>query len=254
MKPWYGTNLKMYKTNTDVKAYLTGLMEEAKRFDDGALNLFVMPPYTALEAAGRLLKDSPIILGAQNMAYEAEGQFTGEISAAMLKDVGVAMVMIGHSERRHVMGETDDELNKKVLLALENGFKVLLCIGETKAQKAFDVSDDLMRLQLKIGLHGVKEEALSNVLIAYEPVWAIGTEGIPAEPPYVQARHQQIKATLCDLFGQKGKDIPVFYGGSVNPGNATAMISCKDVDGLFVGRSAWNAKAFGDLIEDTLAD
>lgn len=258
MKKWYGTNLKMYKTPSEVHTYLSELDEIAKERDFQKMNLFVIPPYTALQQAKEVLRiakegetPSPILLGAQNMAYEEEGQFTGEISARMLKELGVSLVMVGHSERRHVFNEGDQELNKKVLLGIQHGFKMLLCIGETKEEKDYGISDETLRKQIKIGLFGVKKENLNMMLLAYEPVWAIGKDGVPATKEYIEEKHKVIKDTLVELYGKEGADVPLFYGGSVNHGNAVEIDACNNVDGLFVGRSAWKASDFEKIMKMT---
>jgi triosephosphate isomerase len=213
--------------------------------------LFAIPSYTALESACKSA-DSHLRIGAQNMCWEDEGQFTGEISPLMLKELGVRIVEIGHSERRHIMGETDEQENAKVLAALKHGFTALLCIGETQAQKEMGVGDEVLSMQLKIGLHGVNPSDLDRVWIAYEPVWAIGVSGIPATPDYAQRRHIRIKSVLEELFGAQADKVPVLYGGSVNLGNCLNFAELPEVDGLFVGRAAWQAERFNELIRAVL--
>lgn len=187
------------------------------------------------------------------MGWADEGQFTGEISPVMLKELGMNLVMIGHSERRHVFGETDVQENLKVKAALNHRFTTLLCIGETAEQKDFGISAEVLRTQLKIGFHGVSADQLSLIWVAYEPVWSIGVNGTPASAEYAEEMHKIIKAALREIFGEKADTIPVLYGGSVNPGNANELITLPSVDGLFVGRSAWNADEFNKLIRDAKA-
>nr|HMM32456.1 triose-phosphate isomerase [Clostridia bacterium] len=191
-----------------------------------------------------------ILLGAQNMHPEEQGQFTGEVSPLMLKELGLDIVEIGHSERRHVFHETDAEENKKVLSALAHGFTALLCVGETAEQKAYGIADEVLSMQLKIGLNGVTKTQLSRLWVAYEPVWAIGVNGTPASQQYAKERHLHIKAVLEMLF--PGNEVPVLYGGSVNPDNARDLIVQNGIDGLFTGRAAWEAENFNKLIRQVL--
>lgn len=252
-KIYFGTNTKMYQTSEETQAYLQELSALTADLDRNQIELFVIPPYISLERAPGSVRKGAITLGAQNMSWEEQGQFTGEISPRMLEHLGIRLVMAGHSERRHIFRETDEEENKKVLCALEHNFTALLCIGETLDQKNCRISDEMLRIQLKIGLSGVKNQQLSHLLIAYEPVWAIGVNGIPASAEYAQERHHAIKSCLEELFGNEGREIPVLYGGSVNPQNTPDLIVQPDIDGLFVGRSAWNAKNFDTLIRDALS-
>ena len=168
----------------------------------------------------------------------------------MIEEMGINLVMIGHSERRHVFGETDVEENRKVRLALKHGFKTLLCIGETAEEKKYGISSEVLRSQLKIGFYGVDASDALNIWVAYEPVWSIGVNGTPATAQYAEKMHEVIKETLREIFGETGESIPVLYGGSVNPQNANQLIIQPSVDGLFVGRSAWQAQAFEKLIRN----
>lgn len=240
-----GTNLKMYKSIAATVSYLSDLKALTANLGD-EITLFVIPSYTALSAASAVVADHTILLGAQNMHPEEQGQYTGEISPLMLEELGIDLVEIGHSERRHLFGETDAEENAKVLSALAHGFRALLCIGETADQKKNGISDELLRIQIKVGLRGVTSEQAARIWIAYEPVWAIGVNGTPAEPAYVAEKHAVIREILSDLFPDTY--VPILYGGSVNPKNANSLIELKDVDGLFVGRAAWEAAAFNALI------
>ena len=251
-KLYFGSNLKMYKGVADTAAYLTALQRLTADLDREETELFILPSYTALPEAARVTDQRLIRLGAQNMGWEEEGQFTGEVSCRMLHELGIGMVMAGHSERRHVFHETDEDEQRKVRCALDHGMIPLLCIGETADDKRYGVSREVLATQLKIGLYGVTAEEAARVRVAYEPVWSIGVNGTPAEPSYAETMHASIKAVLRELFGGAGSDIPVLYGGSVNPGNARALITLPSVDGLYVGRSAWQADAFNTLIRDAL--
>ncbi|MDO5438445.1 MAG: triose-phosphate isomerase [Erysipelotrichaceae bacterium] len=249
-KLYFGSNLKMYKNTADTVAYLKALEEKTK--DIPNIQMFIIPSYTTLERASEAVDHNNILIGAQNMCWEDQGQFTGEISPLMLKELGLDLVMIGHSERRHVFGETDVEENKKVLASLKHGFKTLLCIGETAEEKNFGISAEVLRTQLKVGLHGVEEKDLDKVWVAYEPVWSIGVNGTPAKADYAEEMHKEIKKCLNELFGKASKNIPVLYGGSVNPTNADELIVQKHIDGLFTGRAAWDAEKFDLLIRQAL--
>lgn len=252
-KLYLGTNTKMYKTTADTVSFLTRLDENTVDLPRDELELFVIPSFTTLKDARACVPRQSITLGAQNMGWEDQGQFTGEISPLMLKEVGVEIVEIGHSERRHVLHETDEEENLKVLCALRHGFRPLLCIGETGQQKDWDISDEILRIQLKIGLKGVQAADAGRLMIAYEPVWAIGVNGVPASPEHVEARHRTIRETLVGLFGEAGNEIPVLYGGSVNDANCEGLIVLPNVDGLFIGRSAWDADHFNAMIRRIIA-
>jgi len=251
---YFGSNLKMYKTSKETLAYLNTLAEKTKDLPRDKVKLFIIPSYTSLELAVRAIDQGCIKLGAQNMCAQESGQFTGEISPLMLKEIGVELILVGHSERRHIFGENDYVENEKVLAALKNGFTTLLCVGETKAQKDYKAAEEILGLQIKIGLNSVQEDDLSRVWLAYEPVWSIGVEGIPADKAYVEKMHQYIKKTLRDMFGEKGNMIPVLYGGSVNPGNARELSQQHSVDGLFIGRAAWDADSFNKLIRSVLGE
>jgi triosephosphate isomerase len=246
-----GTNLKMYKTIRETVAYLTELQRLTVELSD-QLVLFVIPSYTALPAASAAIDQGRIRLGAQNMHWEEQGQFTGEISPLMLQELRLRIVEIGHSERRHVFGETDIEENKKVVSAIRHGFTALLCVGETGEEKELGVGDERIRQQLKIGLRGVSGTDCEQLWVAYEPVWAIGVNGIPASAEYAEQKHRLIRETLLELFPQAGHKVPVLYGGSVNPQNACELVAQPTVDGLFIGRSAWEAAAFDRLIRQVL--
>lgn len=253
-KLFIGTNTKMYKSIADTVLFLERLQELTADISRNEVCLFVIPSFTALEKARLVIKNNSIMLGAQNMCWEDQGQFTGEISPLMLKETGVDIVEIGHSERRHVLRETDYEENKKVLAAVRHGFTALLCIGETEEQKHYGIADEVLTMQLKTGLHGVPEEQIGLCMIAYEPVWAIGVSGKPAGKEYAAEKHLVIKNTLRKLYGEAGSLVPVLYGGSVHNNNAAELIQMDNIDGLFIGRSAWEADNFNMIIRDVLRE
>ena len=229
-KIYFGSNLKMYKTVAQTESYLKELADSTRelRAQNPDVELFILPSYTSLEAAVRGTDQSEIRLGAQNMCWEDEGQFTGEISPVMLEELDLHLVMAGHSERRHVFGETREE-------------------------KEYGIADEALRTQIKVGLHGIKADDLDKVWIAYEPVWAIGVNGTPAPVSYAQEKHHVIRQTLKELYGEAADQVPTLYGGSVNLENATQLFAQPDIDGLYVGRVAWDAKRFARLITDCLA-
>ncbi len=248
-KLYLGTNTKMYKTIADTVSFLTELKSLTADIDRNQLELFVIPSFTALDAARKLVAGGEIKLGAQNMCWEEKGQYTGEISPLMLKEIGIDIIEIGHSERRHVLGETDEDEKLKVTSAIHHGFTPLLCIGETLEQKNYGISNEILSIQLKIGLSQLSKEQAAKVWIAYEPVWAIGVNGIPADEGYADEKHAFIKQTLTSMFGKEcAEAIPVLYGGSVNNENAELLIRKPHIDGLFIGRSAWDAKNLNSII------
>lgn len=245
-KIYIGSNLKMYKGINDTCAYLEELGNLIKDIDRKDMEVFILPSYLSLEAAKRLGDKYNILIGVQNMCPEDEGQFTGEVSPEMLKEIGINMIMAGHSERRHIFKENDFDENQKILSAISHGFRALLCVGETAEDKTFNIGREILRKQILIGLNGIKD--ISSIMIAYEPVWSIGVNGIPASSDYADKMHFEIKSCLYEIFGEDGYKIPVLYGGSVNEDNAVELFRQKNIDGLFIGRAAWQAKRFDSII------
>ncbi len=252
-KLYFGSNLKMYKGIKDTVEYLKKLVENTGDISRDEIELFIIPSYVTLQSATEKIDRKYVRIGAQNMCWEDQGQFTGEISPVMLKEMGIDLVMIGHSERRHVFGETDFEENEKVKAALKHGMTALLCIGETAQQKEYGISAEVLRTQLKVGFRGVSPENADKIWVAYEPVWSIGVNGTPASPEYAAEMHQVIHETLEEIFGDAGRDIPALYGGSVNPDNADKLIVQPGIDGLFTGRAAWDADKFDALIRSAMS-
>lgn len=252
-KLYLGTNTKMYKTLAQTVEFLSGLRDPDGGYLPRGVGAVRDP---IVHDAGACAADRDAGADPPRRAEHGLGagrQFSGEISPVMLKEVGMELVMIGHSERRHVLGETDEMENKKVLCALRNGLTPLLCVGETGEQKALGLSDEVLRTQIKIGLHGVRAEDAAKVWIAYEPVWAIGVNGVPATKEYAEEKHGVMRATLIELYGEEvGSRIPLLYGGSVNPENAPELIQRENIDGLFIGRSAWQADKFEAIIRTVL--
>lgn len=253
-KKWYmGTNTKMTKTIAETNEFVSRLCALTGDLSRARFTLFVIPSYTTLDNANRHRDPALLKLGAQSMGWEERGQFTGEISPLMLREVGCDLVMIGHSERRHVFLETDEMEQRRVRCALDHGFTVLLCVGETEEEKDAGHSDEVLCRQLELDLAGVSSAEAAHLWVAYEPVWAIGVQGKPITVEYADDKLTVIRRCLVKLFGAPGEDVPIFYGGSVNPQNALPLAGCRDINGLFIGRSAWDADSFDAIIRPVLA-
>lgn len=237
-----GTNWKMHKTVAQTAEYMRELAHMAARYP--AHQYFVVPPYTSIAAAKQAAEACGVLVGAQNAHWLDEGAYTGEVSVPMLAELGVDLIELGHSERRQYDNETDYTVNKKALKTLESGLIALVCVGENSDEKAHGAAAEVIGRQVKIALSGVKAAHIGRVWIAYEPVWSIGENGVPAEPSYAQAAHGVIRETLTQMFGRDAARIPLLYGGSVNTENAAALIVRENIDGLFIGRSAWDMAPF----------
>ena len=206
------------------------------------------PPFVYLLPVAEALSGSNVALGAQNMYFEAKGAFTGEISAQMLMDVGCRYAIVGHSERRQYFGETDETVNKRLLAALDAGLTPIVCIGETLAQRDADETEAVVTRQIQQGLDGLTSEQASSLVIAYEPVWAIGT-GRTATAGQAQEVHTFIRQRLADKFGpDPAGQVRIQYGGSVKPGNAAELLSQPDIDGALVGGASLQADSFGAIM------
>jgi triosephosphate isomerase len=238
-------NWKMNKTPAEA----TALIEELKPLvQNAACEVVVCVPYVDLWVAMEACKGSNIKVGAQNMHFEKSGAFTGEISADMLLAMGIEYVIIGHSERRQYFGETDLTVNKKVLAALANGLKPILCVGESLEQREQGITAELVALQTKIALMGVDSEALKNVVIAYEPIWAIGT-GRTATSEQADEVNGIIRATVEQLYGKESAEgITIQYGGSMNAANAEELLGKINVDGGLIGGASLKAADFATII------
>jgi triosephosphate isomerase len=239
-------NWKMHKTIPEAVALVQAL--KAAVADVRDVDVGVAPPFTALMAVAQALRDSTIALAAQNMHWEPQGAFTGEISAAMLADIGCQRVIIGHSERRQMFAETDEAVNKKLHAALAARLDPILCVGETLAQRDGGVTFQVLERQVRGALAGISAEAIGRVVIAYEPVWAIGT-GKTATPEQAQEVHAFIRGLLGELYGKALADaIRIQYGGSVNAGNIQALMAQPDVDGALVGGASLDAASFARIV------
>ena len=250
-KLYFCTNTKMSKGLAESLSYLKDLQSLLSDLPQKDIELAVMLPFTALYPAKQICLKSNILLGAQNVCQETDFSFTGEISAPMLKELNLDCVMAGHSERRRKAGETDSIINQKILSAIAENLTVFLGISETASEKQYIISDEVLRIQLKRCLYGIRAEQIPLLRILYEPAWAIGKDSTCIPPDYVGKKHNTIRCCLCELFGSDtGSSVPIIYGGSVSPSNACSLIDQPNVDGLGIGRSAGDAFTFNCLIRN----
>lgn len=235
----------MNKTRAQARAFADVLKNSSVAGAETA-KLFVIPPFTAIDEVARILAPTSVRVGAQNMHWAVAGAWTGEISAAMLLDVGASLVEIGHSERRAHFGETDEMVALKTKAAVENGLLALVCVGETEAEYEAGQTSDILARQVRIALSGLGAADRDKIVIAYEPVWSIGEGGAPADPAFAELQHRRIKDVSMSFFSGP---VDVVYGGSVNPENCRALAMRRHIDGLFVGRSAWDPHGFIGIVE-----
>lgn len=240
-------NWKMNKTPAETTALIASIRKAANE-GNGAVEVVVCPPFTNLAAAAEALKGSAIGLGAQNMHWEASGAYTGEVSAAMLKDLGVKYVIIGHSERRQYFAETDETVNKKTKAALAAGLIPIVCVGETLEEREAGRMEEVVVKQVTEGLAGITEE-MEKIVIAYEPVWAIGT-GKTATSEQAQEVHALIRKTLPKVCGcsECAAKVRIQYGGSMKPQNAAELMGQPDIDGGLIGGAALEAESFAAIV------
>ena len=247
-RAWIGTSWKMNKTLAEARAFAEGLQ---KADADPRIQRFVVPPFTAVREVKAMLADTTVKVGAQNMHWADEGAWTGEVSPVMLTDCKLDIVELGHSERRAHFGETDETVGLKTEAAIRHGLIPLICIGETLAEREAGRAGQVLEAQVRGALGRLSDsQKAAPILLAYEPVWAIGAGGIPATSDYADARQKDIIATANDVLGRR---IPCLYGGSVNPGNCEELISRPHIDGLFIGRSAWNVEGYLDILSKCAA-
>ena len=244
-RPLVAGNWKMHRTAAEAVELIHQLRDG---LGQGRTEVMVAPPFTALEAAARALDGSGIALGAQNVHWEPQGAFTGEISVGMLKAVGCTHVIVGHSERRHLFGETDASVSKKTRAVLHAGMRPVVCVGETLAERDGGRTLEVVSAQLHGSLAGVAVEEMGHVVLAYEPVWAIGT-GRNATPAQAQEVHAHLRELLVRLFGRPvGEAVRILYGGSVKADNAAELLAQADVDGALVGGASLKAQEFLAII------
>ena len=241
-RPIIAGNWKMYTTASEGGALADAIRAQASDLD--GIDLVLCPPYTGLAAVAERLQGSAIGLGAQNMHWEAEGAFTGEVSAKMLLTAGCSYVILGHSERRAYFGETNEGVHRKTVVALASGLTPIVCVGETLEQREADQTDTVVTTQVREALSGIDAADLARVVVAYEPVWAIGT-GRVATPEQANAVHRCIRSLLTDLAAADlAQRIRIQYGGSVKPDNAGTLLSESDIDGALVGGASLEAESF----------
>ncbi len=247
---WIGTSWKMNKKLAEALAFAEALAAALPSVES-IVQPFVIPPFTAARQVKAELAGTRVKVGAQNMHWDDSGAWTGEISPPMLVDCGLDLVELGHSERREHFGETDRTVGLKTAAALRHGLIPLVCVGETLAERESGRADEVLRRQVEGALEFLEEPRLrSEILFAYEPVWAIGVNGIPAGADYADARQKLIKLLAAERLGSPPI---VLYGGSVNPANAAELIVQPNIDGLFIGRSAWQPDGYLDVIDKASA-
>ncbi|WP_026369281.1 triose-phosphate isomerase [Kallotenue papyrolyticum] len=246
--PLLAGNWKMHKTVAEAVELVEALLQSIEQGYSTDREVVICPPFTALYPLAPLLAESVIALGAQNMYPADQGAFTGEISPLMLKEVGCRYVILGHSERRQLFGESDTLINRKVRAAVGHGLTPILCVGETKPQRDAGQAETVTLAQLRAGLEGLSAEQLRGVVVAYEPVWAIGT-GDTATPADAQAMHAAIRAALAEGWGATvAEAVRVLYGGSVKPDNIDALMAQPDIDGALVGGASLVADQFVRIV------
>lgn len=241
-------NWKMYKTQSEAESFFADLLPRVK--DITAVKVWLAVPYTLIESSAAQTSGSHIVIGAQNMNDASQGAFTGEIAGRMLKEAGAQFVILGHSERRRLFNESDQLINRKVKRALECDLQPILCVGESPQERQQNKTFEVLETQLKAGLADIAPEQLPNIVVAYEPVWAIGT-GETASP----AQAQEVHAFIRKYFAGVSEDIPaqmtVIYGGSVQPDNAASLMDQPDIDGLLVGGASLSAELFTQILQAT---
>ncbi|HST54578.1 MAG TPA: triose-phosphate isomerase [Solirubrobacteraceae bacterium] len=244
-KPLIAGNWKMYKTEAQAEEYIQALLPRVS--SSIGVDIGICVPFTALAAMVNSARGSLVEVYAQNMHQESEGAFTGEVSAPMLTELDVFGVVLGHSERRGLFGETDRALALKVPAALSAGLSPILCVGESEAERDNDDTDRKLRQQIKDDLAGVPDEQLGDVVIAYEPIWAIGT-GRVATPEQAQEAIAFIRALVGDRSREAAARVRILYGGSVKPDNAAELLALPDVDGALVGGASLEAESFAQIV------
>ncbi len=244
--PVIAGNWKMHKTTAEARSLARAVSQGAA--DVNHCEIVVAPPYTALAGVAEEIRSSRVVLAAQNVHWEAKGAFTGEISLPMLEDLGCRMVIIGHSERRQYFGETDESVNRKVRAVVKSSLQAIVCIGETLPQRESGSYHQVITQQLAGGLVGLTHQTLLRIILAYEPVWAIGT-GRTASPETAQEVHGSIRDWLSQEFGREAaQQVRILYGGSVKPDNIADLMRQPDIDGALVGGACLEAESFMRIV------
>ena len=246
-RPLIAGNWKMYKTSNEAASTASELADLVEGADH--TDIMIAPTFTGLDAVALMVTGTNISLGAQNLHWEAEGAYTGEISASMLTATGCTYVIIGHSERRQYFGETDETVNNRVGAAISAGLKPVMCVGETEYQRDAGETLSVLDKQVRDGLKGLVAEELTQLVIAYEPVWAIGT-GKTATSEQAQEVHAFIRKLLAEIYGQKLADATrILYGGSVKPANIAELMDMADIDGALVGGASLTSDSFSQIVK-----
>ncbi|MDE3177057.1 MAG: triose-phosphate isomerase [Pseudomonadota bacterium] len=244
-RKWIGTSWKMNKTLVEAQAFAHALVA-AEPSRDPRVQRFVIPPFTMAREVKAILRETSVKVGAQNMHWADSGAWTGEISPLMLRDCGLDLVELGHSERREHFGETDETVGRKVEAAVRHGLIPLICVGETLADKESGRAAEVLARETRGALARLSpEQRQAQILFAYEPVWAIGERGVPASPDYADTRQAEIVAVAAQTLGRRP---PCLYGGSVNAANCAELIGKPHIDGLFIGRAAWAPEGYLDIL------
>jgi triosephosphate isomerase (TIM) len=240
-------NWKMNLTHIEAESYMHTFLGEIGEVDD--VEIVMIPPFTSIPVLAQISEKAPFIrIGAQNMYWERSGAYTGEISATMLRVLFVKYVVIGHSERRMLFGETDETVNRKVHSALEAGLRPIVCVGESTTQRDNDEVETVLRRQLELGLKNLSVKDAVEIVIAYEPVWAIGT-GRTATPAQAEEAHRFIRSVLSKMFGTGAAErVRIQYGGSVKPDNAQELLRRSDIDGALIGGASLDPHSFAKII------
>ncbi len=242
----FAGNWKMYKKGSEAVDLVKGLLAGFAGIGDREVVVF--PPSPWAKQVADLCRGSKISVGMQNMYFEQEGAFTGEVSPVMVKDAGCRYILIGHSERRHVFGEKDEEVNKKVKAAFKNDIEPMICVGELLDEREKGLTNDVLKRQVEKALAGISPAEMKKVVVAYEPVWAIGT-GKVATPEMADEAHRFIRQIIKGLYGQETADaLPILYGGSVKPDNIAGLHTKENIDGVLVGGASLKADSFLDII------
>jgi triosephosphate isomerase len=244
-RPFLAANWKMNKVASETREFIAGFFPEVKEVTD--VDIVIAPPFTSLPIAAEILKlltNTHIVLAAQDVFYEEKGAYTGEISPLMLADVGCRHVIIGHSERRQYFNETDEIVNRKIKAAQKEGLGVIFCIGESLKERDAGKTFDVLEREMSQGL---EETDFENIVIAYEPIWAIGT-GKTATPEQAQKAHAYIRERLRVKYGNKADEVRIIYGGSVTPENIDSLMACEDVDGALVGGASLKVESFVRIV------
>ncbi len=245
-QPIIAANWKLYKTRAEARYFIEVLTQHCP--DLGALEVVLAAPFPVLETMQQALQHTPFRLAAQDMFWENAGAYTGEVSAPMLRDVGCSAVLIGHSERRHYFGETDETVAKKVAAALHAGLQPIVCIGESLAQRQAGETLTVLERQIRQGLAGCGPEAIAHLVLAYEPLWAIGS-GVTATPSQAQEVHQHLRTLVAQAWDTaSAQAVRIQYGGSVRPENITALMAEADIDGVLVGGASLDALVFAQIL------